>query len=348
MRCKSLFYKPLSWLVASVVKLRHVLYDKGFFRSYSFSQPIIKIGNLSFGGTGKSPMAIHIANMYKDHYATYILSRGYGRKTRNILEIDENTSWQNAGDEALMMKMKLKEVGVVVSADRVGGIHFINRFENEKKKLIILDDALQHRKLVSGFQILLTSYSNPFFSDNIYPSGYLRDLKERVVFANLVVVTKTSRNSDTELIYQKIRDYTDAKIIFSGLKYGQIHNIWTKSIARLDSQVIVVSGIANDEQFVSEVQNQTKIAALYSYLDHHKFTENDIRKWCNEAANYNITQILTTEKDAIRIRPFRQYFDDKKLEVIALPVEIELSKEAEQILRMELDKYIAQYYSTKF
>jgi tetraacyldisaccharide 4'-kinase len=322
MRGLSLILKPLSWLYGLILWARHQLYDRGFFFSKTFDQPIIKIGNLSFGGTGKSPMTICLAKALSSQTMVYILSRGYGRSTRGIQEVLVNSSHNEVGDEPLMMKKSLPECRVFVAEDRVAGIHHINSLTNDKK-LIILDDCLQHRRLRGGYEILLTEYSLPFYKDDLFPAGKLRDLKSRSEKVNMVVITKTE-DSGPEIAELKegIKKCTKSPVYHSSLNYLPFQNWFTGIETRIQPKVLAVTAIANPTLFYKEVEKRSFILARFQYHDHYNFSGIDIKQWLDKCRTNEVMQLVMTAKDAVRIIEFRSLFEEAGVEVLVLPVEV--------------------------
>ncbi len=343
MRGLSLILKPLSWLYGLILWVRNQLYDRGFFFSKTFDQPIIKIGNLSFGGTGKSPMTIYLAKALSNQTMVYILSRGYGRSTKGIQEVLVNSSHNEVGDEPLMMKKSLPDCRVFVSGDRVAGIHHINSLSNDKK-LIILDDCLQHRRLRGGYEILLTEYSLPFYKDDLFPAGKLRDLKSRSEKVNMVVITKTE-DSGPEIAELKegIKNYTKSPVYHSSLKYLPYQNWFTGIETQIQPKVLVVTAIANPTLFYKEVEKRSVILARFQYHDHHNFSVDNIRLWMDRCRNHDVMQIVMTAKDAVRIIEFRSLFEESGIEVLVLPVEVCMDPLSWSDFLARINTYINQF-----
>ncbi len=339
---ETLIYKPLSRLVTFIITIRHLLYDRGFFSSTGFHQPIIKLGNLSFGGTGKTPHTLFIANHYLDKYACFILSRGYGRDSQGIQDVQLNSDAKEVGDEPLMMKSKSPHLSIVVSSKRVEGIQYINDLKSTSEKLIILDDALQHRKLASGFQILLTDYAQPFYRDELFPLGNLRDIKTRASQADIIIVSK-SEDEDHEIIRSEIQKYSPAQVFFSKLRYGLIYDYYTKVSLALDENIIGLSALANSSSFVKEINLRTTVLKYFQYKDHYRFTENDVLKWIEYGLEHKIRQIITSEKDAVKLGFAKSMFEKAKISLVVLPVEVKMSEEDHKKFFNLVDHYIYKF-----
>lgn len=336
-----LVLKPLSWIYGLILKVRHIGYDRGFFYSKSFEQPIIKIGNLSLGGTGKSPFASYLAGHFEDVIACYILSRGYGRRTRGVLEVMKDSISEDVGDEPLMLKRQLSKTRVFVSEDRIHGIEAINQVD-VKKKLVLLDDAIQHRRLSGGYQILLTDYSNPFFSDELLPLGRLRDLKSRALSIDLIVVSKCEENHRSCYL-EAIGKWSKAKVLFASIEYQPCRNYFTNEVAKLNAEVVSVSALANSTPFVAEVSRTTKLRKHYEYKDHTAFSKTDVLDWMRYCKETNISQMVVTEKDAVRLDLYRPCFEEAKIQLLILPMKIKFSEEDNTTLFNGLNDYINQF-----
>ena len=343
MRGLSLVLKPLSWLYGLILLVRHQFYDRGFFFSQTFHQPVIKIGNLSLGGSGKTPMTIFLAKHYSETHNVYILSRGYGRQSKGFLEVLETSDLINVGDEPLMMKYKLPNVKIFVSEDRVAGIERINQLDSNKK-LILLDDSLQHRKLSGGFNILMTEYHLPFFKDELLPIGKLRDLKSRARAADIVVITKTENPEKTNLEFQKeLKEITNAQVFYSGIRYLPYKNFITNVEVELKEKVMAIAAIANPRLFYDRIGLSASIIKNKEYRDHYLFIENDVKDWIQYCSTKQIQQIVTTEKDAVKLLIYKDLFIKQNLELVVLPIEPYFGNNDKVEFINKLDLYINQY-----
>lgn len=341
MRGLSLVLKPLSWLYGLILWLRHQFYDRGFFFSKTFDQPIIKIGNLSLGGSGKTPMTIFLAKHLCEINNVYILSRGYGRQSRGIHEVLESSAYRDVGDEPLMMKLKVPNVKIFVSEDRVAGIEYINQID-PKTKVILLDDSLQHRKLSGGYNILLTEYNLPFFKDELLPAGKLRDIKSRAREVDIVVVTKTDDPERPSLEFKMdLEKYTNAQVSYSGIRYLPFKNLFTDKEVELNDRVMAIAAIANPSLFYDHMT--TNLFQIIEYKDHYKFREFDVVEWFKFCKANQILQIIVTEKDAVKLLLFKDLFIKQNIELIVLPIEIYFEYNKEIEILNKLDLYINQY-----
>ncbi len=292
--------------------------------------PVICVGNLSMGGTGKTPHTEYLIRLLKDKYKLATLSRGFGRKDRNFRIADSFANADNLGDEPLQYQCKFgNKITVAVEANRVHGVMDICR-EKPETNLILLDDAFQHRSIHAGFNILLTSFDDPFYSDFIVPVGNLREFKAGKKRAQAVIVTKCpdfSKVNQNEF-RKKLKLNAGQELFFSRLKYGAVHALNDASV--LDSlqgfQIILVTGIANAEPLVNKISESNEILHHFRYPDHHRFKAdeiNEIHSLFDKFAGPQ-TIVLTTEKDAMRLmgdtlkpmlKNFPWYYQEIEIEI---------------------------------
>lgn len=291
---------PLSVLYALVVCLRNMCYNHGIFGSRSFATPTISIGNLSVGGTGKTPMVALLISLLKDTTRLAILSRGYGRHTKGFLLASPESTAMEIGDEPLQLSRSFPDVAVAVDANRQRGITTLEK--SIRPEIILLDDAFQHRKVIPTRAMLLTAYDNLYTEDWYLPTGNLRDCKSESRRAGLIVVTKCPADLDgagQEAIRRKLNPLPNQELLFSTLVYDtQVKGLnGDLPLQELkDREVTLVTGIANPKPLVRYLVDEGLIFAHLAYRDHHTFTRTQIellgRKPC----------VLTTEKDFMRLR----------------------------------------------
>jgi len=291
---------PVSLIYAVVVFIRNYFYDIGLFESKTFKTPTICIGNLSVGGTGKTPMAELLIALLQDTYKVALLSRGYRRQSKGFILADETSTVTILGDEPYQIFSKFKAVVVAVDADRENGIRTLEK--RVCPDVIVLDDAYQHRKVTYGFSILLTAYGN-LYSDDLYlPTGDLRDNKREAHRATIIVVTKCPpalSQMQQQRIIERLRPEPRQQVLFSRLTYDPYIKSGSNEI-RIDDlkqkKLTLVTGIANPKPLVTYLE---KIGLTFNHLrfnDHHSFTENEIK-------NLRKNQpVLTTEKDYVRLK----------------------------------------------
>lgn len=290
---------PFAILYGIITSIRNFLYNQSVFKSYSFDIPIIAVGNLSVGGTGKTPQIEHLIRLLQGNNTIAVLSRGYKRKSEGFILADENSTVEILGDEPFQIHQKFPEIQVAVDGNRKNGIEQLLA-RNEKPEVILLDDAFQHRRVKAGFYILLTAYDDLYCDDFLLPTGNLRESKNGAKRANLIVVTKcpaTLSNDEKERIIKKLE--TNKKVYFSTIAYDDfVYNEKnTLSINEIKSKrKLLLAGIAKPNLFFDYLKESND--EILSFPDHHHFTENDIKTIENKTKNQ---LIITTEKDYVRL-----------------------------------------------
>ncbi|WP_209406125.1 tetraacyldisaccharide 4'-kinase [Pseudozobellia sp. WGM2] len=291
---------PVSIVYAFVVHLRNYFYDKGFFSSKSYRTPTVCIGNLSVGGTGKTPMIEFLISKLKSDYKVAILSRGYMRKSKGFILANDNSSVEDIGDEPFQIFNKFSEVVVAVDANRQNGIEHLER--ECSPDIILLDDAYQHRKVKSDFYILLTAFDNLYVNDWYLPTGDLRDAKSQADRAHTIVVTKCP--SDLTLqkrkeIIEKLKLKAYQQVLFSFLAYSKMivgHESECPLNDLIGKKVTLVTGIANPRPLTSYLEEMGLSFEHLKYKDHHFFTSAELEMLAQKEF------VLTTEKDYVRLK----------------------------------------------
>ncbi|MBG6110655.1 tetraacyldisaccharide 4'-kinase [Flavobacterium sp. CG_9.10] len=302
---------PFSILYGVITSIRNFLFDKGVLKSYAFDLPIIAVGNLSVGGTGKTPQIEYLIRLFSDKYKVATLSRGYKRQSKGFILADETTNVSILGDEPFQFYKKFPAIQVAVDANRKNGIEQLLS-QKIKPEVILLDDAFQHRNVKAGFYILLTSYGDLYSDDFILPTGNLRESKTGAKRANVIIVTKCPFNLPPEKqndIRNKLKLSVYQELYFTFIAYdnfiyGENRKINVNEIQ--GASKLLVAGIAKPEPFFAYLQDTNDVCL--SFPDHHNFTDKDILEIKNLAQN-NI--IITTEKDYVRLKgslPSEQLF----------------------------------------
>jgi tetraacyldisaccharide 4'-kinase len=293
---------PFAILYGFITSIRNFLFDKGILKSYSFDIPIIAVGNLSVGGTGKTPQIEYLIRLLSPKYKVATLSRGYKRQSKGFILADSTSNAEILGDEPFQFYEKFKDIQVAVDADRKNGIEKLLS-QTEKPEVILLDDAFQHRKVKAGFYILLTSYGDLYSDDFMLPTGNLRESKRGAERANLVIVTKCPSNlslDEQNRIKTKLKLESSQDLYFSYIDYDEF--IYSESKSMKVEQVrnvdkLLLAGIAKPEPFFGGLQQENDEQLVYP--DHHHFTEKDIIEIKNKSQN---KLIITTEKDFVRLK----------------------------------------------
>ena len=334
------------------LKIRHFLYNKGICKSTGYPIPVICVGNITVGGTGKTPHTEMIIRMVQDKYRIAVLSRGYKRKTKGFRIASATDTFAQVGDEPLQIKQKFPNILVAVCEDRRTGIEKLlalpepgNGIEGPfRPQMIILDDAFQHRKVKPSHNIVLINWNNPIFSDNLLPLGRLRDLPEQIKRADSVIVTKSPRFGehdgiiDAPLAAQQIAPVAkewkgklglrdDQKLCFSSIFYGTPMAV---SPADADNRYIYSSsavfftGIANDTEFRNHIVGSYKVLDSIKFPDHCNFTRSNIKEINNWAAKYPTSVVLTTEKDSKRLIGNPYLSAELKKRLFYIPIEVRI------------------------
>ena len=303
---------PVSLLYALVVKIRNWFFDKKLLSSTAFNLPIVCVGNLAVGGTGKSPMVELLIRTLRERFAVAVLSRGYKRKTRGYALANESTTALDIGDEPMQFHQKFPDIAVAVGEERIVAIPQLLH-DRPDTKAIILDDAFQHRSVRAGMNILLTDYSNLFTRDWWLPSGDLRDAPSSYRRADIIIVTKCPEDlaeEERRAIVLEIGPRVHQRVFFTSICYGEPYHITgdVKTTINDQVEVLLVTGIANPAPLKRWLDEQSRTYYELEYGDHHIFSIDDlntvIRRFDGLTAGNKI--ILTTEKDAVRLTKFRQ------------------------------------------
>jgi tetraacyldisaccharide 4'-kinase len=334
---------PLSWMYKAATAMRNHLFDIGAKKSSSFEVPLIVIGNLSVGGTGKTPMVEWLISHLRETHNLAMLSRGYKRKTSGFFLANEDTLVDQVGDEPFQVYKKFyPALTVAVGEERVLAIPMILAIHPETEA-ILLDDAFQHRYVRGDLNILLTTYSRPFFSDHLLPFGRLREGRSGANRAHIIIVTKCppnlSENEKKEFRHQ-IRKYclADTPIFFAGVKEGTPQPLFQDAQKPLEKRnVLVLSGLANNDNLIHSVAKEHRVVECISYPDHYRYRTEDMATIRNKFREYADKDpiVITTEKDAVKLKQkeFLPYL--KEIPIFALPIRMSFKEaDALEILMM--------------
>lgn len=313
---------PFALLYWLGIAIRNWLYNKNIIESTSFGLPLICVGNLSVGGTGKSPLVEYLVSNLKTDYKVATLSRGYKRKTKGYALADEKTTALEIGDEPMQFHLKFPDVPVAVGEERIVAIPQLLH-DKPEIQVIILDDAFQHRAIKAGLNILLTDYNNLFTRDFYLPTGDLRDLKSSYKRAEIIIVTKCKKElSETEKqkLIKEINPLPGQYVFFTAIDYSRPYHIITKEENGLSGKVeiLLVTGIANPRPLKKLLEEHSNTYQMLQYTDHHIFTIDDLKdiKESFDKINAKEKVILTTEKDAVRLLKFCEEIRDMPFYVV--------------------------------
>ena len=324
---------PFSLLWGGANFISRMLYKIGLLKSAEFSIPVIGVGNLSMGGTGKTPHTMYLAYYLSQYMKVGIISRGYKRKKGGYQELTATSSAWEAGDEAVLTKRKLPHVVVSVSENRSLGIPAMLK-SNDDIRAVIMDDAFQHRSVKPYLQILLSEFDDPFYQDFIFPAGNLREGRHSANNASAIIITKCSPDISAESmtnIESAIHKRWDIPVFFSTLEYFHPFNIFNPS-ERIDlanhSDVVLITGIAGADKLLSYLGQKVDTTHHLSFSDHYYFKNNDIARIKTVRDSYPTKDVifLTTEKDAMRLELHKAFFIRNNIPVYALPIQVKFIK----------------------
>lgn len=324
---------PLAVLYGIITSFRNMLYDWKIFKSKSFNVHTICVGNLAVGGTGKTPHVEHLIKLLKDQFTVATLSRGYKRKTSGFIIANENSTAHDVGDEPLQYKTKNPSIIVSVDANRPNGIKNLLSLEHAPK-IILLDDAFQHRALKCELTIVVSEYSNLYINDCMLPAGNLRESKKGINRADIIIISKTPERVnavDMRNLTKDIKPLFHQKLFFTWLKYGELSGFQNpnETIHTLNDlfryRTVVFTGIGNPDPMITYLKEYSASVKHIQYPDHHAFTlQNiaDIRAALDEIEGGNKI-VVTTEKDAMRLKDTDLQDIVNTLPLYVLPIEVD-------------------------
>src|SRR5258707_3908430 len=336
---------PFAFLYGLVIRLRNLLYDLGWKKSHSFDRTVISVGNLSVGGTGKTPMIEYLVNLLGKHYSLAILSRGYGRKTHGFLLAEMHDDATTIGDEPFQFYRKYgSKLTVVVCESRVEGISKLLK-RKPNVEVILLDDAFQHRAVKPLFSILLTDFSKPLFKDYLLPLGRLREPRSGTARADVVVVTKcTDISKDQQSEFKSSLQFLAGSkpVFFSGVGYKTPTPM--EGERAMNKNIVLVTGIANSQPIVDYVSSNFNLMHHFHFNDHHYYSLDDIKSIQSRADS--TACMLTTEKDLVKL--VSSEWDkviDKKL-WFYLPIEsyfLKNGSEFDKLVEKKIEDYLKSF-----
>lgn len=335
---KYLFLFPTSVIFSIVTEIRNFLYDKGIFKTYTPKISTILIGNLSMGGTGKSPIVKHFANLLiKKGYRVAVLSRGYGRKSKGLIILDKNTKVDKCGDEAADLYSEYPQLIVLVCENREEGIKKIEK-DFPHIQFILMDDGFQHRKVNPHLKIILSSQSNLFYQDYVFPFGSLRERRKNIKRADWIIITKCKQHQILETIQNEVRKFTQSPVLFTSIEYGKLVNPFSKLFYEgnlADSSIFLVAAIAKPIPIIEYLQNKAKNIELFLFKDHHNYTKKDIEKIIRLFINstYKNKLLVTTSKDIVKLKQFDEIHKfDKQVFILPINIRFADNKNEEDII----------------
>lgn len=346
---------PVSWLYGAVVGLRNKLFDWGILRSKSFNVPVICIGNIAVGGTGKTPHTEYLIKVLHQQARVAVLSRGYRRHSNGYILATAKSNALNIGDEPYQIYQKFPHIYLAVDENRCHGIEQLLALKHPPVDVVLLDDAFQHRYVKAGLNILLTDYNRLFCDDTLLPAGRLRENAGGKNRAQVVIVTKCPKDMkpiNFNIIRKRLHLYPYQQLYFSAFKYGQLQPVFPStantvrplSAISQKEKILLVTGIASPQNMVSELKAYTSHIELLTFDDHHNFSNKDMLLIKERFDRLKGTQklIITTEKDATRLVHHTALDQTLKRYVYALPIEVEILQNQQRSFNQYITDYVRE------
>ena len=343
---KNLILWPLSILYGIGISIRNRLFNLGILKIREFDIPIICVGNITVGGTGKTPHTESLINELKNDYRVACLSRGYKRKPSGFVLATETSTANEIGDEPMQIKNKFPKIIVAVDADRVRGIKKLMQLP-EKPEVIILDDGFQHRYVKADINIMLIDYNRPIYEDHLLPLGRLRESIHAKDRANYIIVTKCPANIspiEKRIILKHLNLKAYQQLLFTSMRYGEPRSLDGNSHHAVTPKtaILCVTGIAQPAPYVEYLKQMTDQIAHITFPDHHNYSDTDIKRIIQEYEKISITDkcIFTTEKDAVRLT-LCDIPEEIRRQIFYIPIEPEFLTPRDQLIKNIYD-YVRQ------
>ena len=343
---------PLSWCYGLAVKVRNTMFEIGLLKSRSYTIPIISVGNITVGGTGKTPHVEYLVRLLQDHCHVAVLSRGYKRKSRGFILADKETPMQQIGDEPFQMKQKFPKTVIAVDANRCHGIEQLTA-DDTSLDVILLDDAFQHRYVKPGINILLVDYHRLIIYDELLPAGRLREHLKGKDRADIVIITKCPKDlkpMEYRVIVKAMHLYPYQRLYFTTLRYDRLHPLFLGSAAdnlptdirNMGSyQVMLLTGIGSPEQLTHDLEPLSAGLTPLSFSDHHQFSKKDAALINDTFAQMTSPKlIITTEKDATRLLTAEGLSKEVRSHLCVLPVRIAFMLDQEETFNQQISSYV--------
>lgn len=354
-----LFLYPLSWLYGLAVFLRNRAYDLNILKSTEFDVPVISIGNITVGGTGKTPHVEYLVNLLKDNYVVATLSRGYKRKTKGFRLVETDSTALEAGDEPLQIKNKFPNVTVAVCEKRVPGVERLLKEDgNSIPDVVLLDDAFQHRRITPGINILLIDYNRQIKGDKLLPVGRLREGVYQMRRANIIIFTKCPDEVTPimrRILANDVGLLPYQKLYFTKLEYGKLMPVFSAN--KMDEDfydgkkysVLLVTGIASPKLIHKYLSKYTENIKTVDFPDHHSFSAQDIQrieKAFEDLPGENKI-IITTEKDSMRFKDNELLSKEIRNAMYFLPVKVEFLEQEKKSFNKKILNYVGENKSNR-
>ena len=354
--------RPLSWFYGLGVGFRNLLFEMGALKSRSYDTPVISVGNITVGGTGKTPHVEYLVRLLKDQAQVAVLSRGYKRKSHGFLIAEKDTPMTRVGDEPYQMKQKFPEVTIAVDRKRTHGIGMLLEGEaGHDIDVILLDDAFQHRYVKPGINILLVDYHRLIIYDELLPSGRLREPLKGKDRADIVIVTKCPKDlkpMEYRVLTKQMRLFPYQRLYFTTLDYEPLKSVFPSTQATpstlnnledlSDQNVLLLTGIASPKQLQHDLSPHVASLHPLTFGDHHAFRQKDIRR-LNELFETlpQPRMVITTEKDAVRLKDVEGISDEVRSHLYVLPVRICFMQDGEKLFNDQITGYLRKHGHSK-
>ncbi len=356
---KYLFLYPVSWIYGFVVYIRNQLYDLGIFKSTEFDIPVVSIGNITVGGTGKTPHVEYLADLLKGKYEVATLSRGYKRNTKGFKLVETESMAIEVGDEPLQIKKQFPEIIVSVCENRVKGVEKLLDSKNEKvPDVVILDDAFQHRRIMAGINILLIDYNRQIKNDTLLPAGRLREGVAQMRRANVIVFTKCPNEVTPimrRILQKDVRLKPYQSLFFTTMEHEKIRAVFdgpeleAEFYKEKQYSVIVLTGIASPKIFHSHLKKYSKQMEIVQFPDHYYYSGSDIQSVIKkfEALKTDKKIIVTTGKDAMRIKDLQDLPEEFKSNLYYVPIKVKFLDEGKKEFNKKILNYVGENKSNR-
>ena len=340
---------PLSWIYGSIVRFRNWLFDIGIKKSQAFSLPIISVGNITVGGSGKTPHVEYLIQLLHDKMKVAVLSRGYKRKTSGYILANDTTTMPEIGDEPFQIHKKFSDIYVAVDTKRTRGIEKLqNANETKDVDVVLLDDAFQHRYVKPGINILLVDYHRLIIYDKMLPAGRLREPLSGKNRADIVIITKCPKDlkpMEFRVLTKAMNLYPFQQLYFSCIIYDSPKGVFVNKHMSLeelkDYHVLLLTGIASPKQMEQDLKPSVKDMAVLSFGDHHRFKAKDINSINMAFTNLPSPRIIiTTEKDAVRLQDTDGLNEEVRKSLYALPIKVSFMLEQEETFNEKIISYV--------
>jgi len=352
-----LFLIPMSWIYGWVVFIRNLLYDMKFFHSEEFEIPVISVGNITVGGTGKTPHTEYLIKLLKSNFRVSVLSRGYRRKSKGFRLVETTSDVMETGDEPLQIKRKFPGAVVSVCENRAIGINTLLNMENPPD-VVVLDDAFQHRRINPGINIVLIDYNKPLKEDRLLPAGRLRESRYQLRRANIIIITKCPpeiKPITRRIMAKDVFLFPYQELFVTTMTYGSVYPVFPGApLPDLFSDtrnrgILLVAGVASPEPVIQHVKKLSSEVETLIFPDHHNYTAEDIQGIIGkyEAMNTHDKIIVTTEKDIAKLVRFDELIEPIKPALYCLPVLVRFLDQEGKLFDKKIREYVGENKSNR-